>query len=129
MRRNKIYIIIFLSIAIIGLFLYQYVLNIYEVEIHVNPQNLYADNQSTLTINAIPINSFGMKAPFRDSPATFEIREGKDLVEIVTENEQQGFLTLQSKNRTGKVIVFVKPKYALLPSSVEIEILPNLVEI
>ena len=118
-------IIILLALLIISFALYQYVFSIYEVTYSVRLEKLFADNQSTITINAIPINSFGWKAPLRNVYAKFEITEGNDLVNIISENDAEGSLTLQAKNKTGKVVVLIHSKFALLPSSIEIIIYPN----
>ena len=121
----NILIVILLLLLIASLALYQYVFSIYEVTYSVRPEKLFADGQSTLTIKAIPINSFGWKAPFRSAYAKFEITEGKDLVNIFSQENDSGQLILQAKNKTGEVVVLVHSKYALLPSSIEITIYPN----
>ena len=120
-------IIVLLSILIISFALYQYVFSIYEVTYSIQPEKLYADNQSTVTIKAIPINSFGWKAPFRNAYAKFDISEGSELVSVVTEKSDEGIIVLKAKNKTGKVVVLIHSKYALLPSSIEITIYPNFV--
>ena len=121
----NILIVVLLFLLIISFLLYQYVFGIYEVTYNVTPEKLFADNQSTVTIKAIPINSFGWKAPLRNVYATFEITEGSDLINIISEKQAEGTLILQAKNRTGKVVVLIHSKYALLPSSIEITIYPN----
>ncbi len=123
----NILIIVLLSILIISFALYQYVFSIYEVTYSIQPEKLYADNQSTVTIKAIPINSFGWKAPFRNAYAKFDISEGSELVSVVTEKSDEGIIVLKAKNKTGKVVVLIHSKYALLPSSIEITIYPNFV--
>ncbi len=121
----NILIISFLVLLIISFALYQYVFGIYEVTYTLTPEKLFADNQSTVTLKAIPINSFGWEAPFRNAHTKFEITEGQDLVNIVSEDFAAGILVLQAKNNTGKVVVLIHSKYALLPSSIEITIYPN----
>ncbi len=122
---NVLLIIALLVLSIISFALYQYVFSIYEVTYRVTPEKLFADNQSTVLIEAIPINSFGWKAPFRNVYAKFDITEGGDLVNIASEKQAEGILKLQAKNKTGKVVVLIHSKYALLPSSIEITIYPN----
>lgn len=119
------YLIAGIILIIILLFFYQYIFNIYEVTYKVEPEHLYSDNKSEIIIQTIPLNAFGWKAPLRNAYADFEIREGKDLVEIVSEDNEKGMLVLKAKSSPGKAVVFVKPKLSLLPSSIEIEILPN----
>jgi hypothetical protein len=126
MRRIEIYIIILLLVISAALFSYLYLFNIYEVIYTVNPESLFADNQSVVTITAEPINSFGWKVPFRNVPAHFQIKEGNDLINIISEDEKKGILKLRAKDKIGTVLVYIRTKFALLPSSVEIRIYPNL---
>lgn len=130
MRRKNIYIylIIFLILILAVFIAYQYIFSIYEVVIENEPEELFADNTSTMVIKAIPINALGRKAPFRKSSADFDIREGRDLIEIIQLNEGDGILKIKAKNIQGKVIIFVKAEYALLPTSIEITIYPNITE-
>jgi hypothetical protein len=126
MSRPEIFIIAAALIILLVIFAFFYVFNIYEVIYLVQPDSLYADNHSTATITAQPINSFGWAIPFRKVAAEFEIKEGNDLVEIILKNNEDGKMKLRAKNKTGTVVVFIKSKYALLPSSVEIHIYQNL---
>ena len=127
MRRSQIYFIVFLISAIIILLCFQFVFSIYEVEIRMEPPQLYADNTSVCTIRTVPINSFGVKAPLRNAPAEIEIIEGSDLVEIIELDELHGILRIRAKDKTGTVVIFIKPEKSLLPSSIEISIIPNIV--
>ncbi len=112
-------------LLIICLASYYYLFNIYETTININPLNLFADNHSTASITIIPVNALGWKVPFRNIPADFEIKEGRQLVDIIYEDKKRGKLILQAKNITGTVVIYVKSKYSLLPSLVEIHIFPN----
>lgn len=125
MRRSEIYLLAVLIAVIIILFGYQYLFSIYEVEISVEPGALYADNKSVCLIKTIPLNSFGVKAPLRKASAAFEIKEGRDLIEITELDEINGILKIKATEKTGTVIIYIKPEKAILPSSVEIKIFPN----
>ena len=125
MRRIEIIIILILIALIIGFLGYSYLFKIYEVEISVTPKVLYADNQSTVTIQAYPINSFGKKILFRSVSAKFIITGGKGLVLIEMLNEQYGRLVLRAKDKTGTVDVIVAPEKSLFPSLIQIPINPN----
>ncbi len=124
-RGSPVIYISILIILIIGFFFYQYVIKIYESTVKVEPQNLFADNQSIVTISVIPLNSFGWKALFRKSPAEFEIIEGGSLVEIELLDKEEGKLILKAKSDGGKVVVKIKSKHSLLPMIVEILVQPN----
>jgi hypothetical protein len=121
---KKLVIIASLSLIII-LLIFHYVFNIYETTIETKPANLFADKQSEVTISIVPVNAFGFQVPFRKITAGFEITEGKDLVDIIKEDDKNGSLILRAKERTGKVVIFIRSKYSLLPSLVEIFIYPN----
>ncbi len=125
MRRINIYIIFVALIILAALFSFLYVFNIYEVTYLVNPPSLFANNESTVTISSEPINAFGWRAPFRNAPADFNIKEGSDLIEIMFEDNHKGILKLKAKNKHGKIVIYIKSKYALLPSAVEINIYPR----
>jgi hypothetical protein len=125
MRRIGIYIIAGIFIILLLVFSLLYVFNIYEVTYIINPQSLRAGSESAVTISSVPVNGFGWRAPFRSAPAEFKIKEGNDLVEILSENTRKGILKLRAKNKPGKVIIYVKSKYALFPSSLEINIYPE----
>ena len=128
MRRKNIYLVLFLILAITSLWLYMYVFNIYEVNVSVNPGELFADGSSTVKIEAVPLNSFGRRAPCRSVPAKFEITGGKDLVSVISKDEENGIMILKAKFSTGKVEVLIKPEKSLLPSLVEIPVNPNFAE-
>ena len=127
MRSLKIYIIIFLLFIIAVLFSWQYIFSIYEVIYNVEPKKLFADNSSTLIIEIVPLNSFGWKAPLRNSTAVFTITEGRDLIDIIFIDNAKGKIKIRAKNKSGKVSVTIKPEFSLLPSTIEIIIEPNVV--
>ena len=88
---------------------------------------MYADNTSTLVIEAVPINSFGWKAPFRKPHSDFTFDEGKDLIEVVFRDNDNGILKLRAKGKSGRVSVTIKTKYSLFPSTIEIILEPTVV--
>ncbi len=118
-------LIILIVIAIIGLASYSYIFKIYETKVETSTLTLFADSNSKVTITAVPINALGWRAPFRKVKTHFEIYEGKDLIKIISEDNISGKLILQAKDKTGRVIIYVKPSLALLPTQVEINIYPN----
>ena len=129
MRRENIILIIILLFLILALFAYKNLFRIYEVEISVEPTALFADNQSTVTIHAYPLNSIGKRIWFRTISARFKIKEGSDLVIVKKLDEATGYLILQAKNKTGVVSILVSTKKSLLPSLIKININPNYAEV
>ena len=125
MRRITIYIIAGTFIFLIIIFSFLYIFNVYEVTYSVIPRNLYADSKSTVTISIKPVNAFGWKTPFRNATANLIIKNGKELIDILSEDINKGILILRAKNKQGKIIVYIKSDYALLPSTLEINILPE----
>ena len=128
MRRIEI-IFIFIAIALIAVILaYTYLFQIYEIEVSVTPKELFADNQSTVVIQAYPINSFGKRIVFRSVAARFEITEGKELVLIEKLDPINGQMVLKAKDKTGTVNVLVTPEKSLMPSLIQIQVNPNYAE-
>ncbi len=129
MTKAQIYFIITLLLSAGCLLVYYYIFNIYEVIYTVKPKELFADNTSQVKICAVPLNALGGKVPLRYSHTVFDIKEGRELVVIISENKNKGILVLRAKEKTGRVVVFLKAEHAVLPSSVEIFIYPNLANI
>ena len=125
MKNPLVTLIISILIIIIGLASYSYIFKVYETKVETSTQSLYADNNSRVTITAVPINALGWRVPFRKVKTAFEISEGSKLVKIISEEDASGILILQAKDKTGRVIIYVKPSLALLPTQVEINIYPN----
>ncbi len=116
-------IVLFLFAAVL---IWKYYFNIYELKCVANKNYLWADDQSEVIINCTPINSFGLKIPFRNSYVVFSIIEGNDLIDILHKDETKGSLLLKSKFEEGKVIIKITSRYSLLPNLVEINIVKNL---
>jgi hypothetical protein len=121
---KKLTIIVSLFLIII-LLVCQYVFNIYETKIDIIPNKLFVNGLSITNISIIPVNALGFKIPFRKISGTFEIVEGKELVDILREDDGKGRISLRAKNSSGKVVIYVKSKKSFLPSLVEINIYPN----
>lgn len=117
------YIIIVIVLLIAAYFLKQYVFNIYEVTFSLSPKALYADGESSVRIEAVPVNAFGFRAPLRKVAVVFEIVEGKDLVEIVNSDLPDGILVLKSRAGSGKVVVRARSEFQLFPALIEIPVL------
>jgi hypothetical protein len=124
-RRINIFTITIILFLVLIFLCYHYLINIYEVRVITEPEALYADNQSTVVVSVVPLNSFGWKALFRTVTAEFEIKEGASLVETVKVDTKNGKLFLRAKDETGKVTILVKSEYSLLPTIVEIPVYPN----
>ena len=113
-----IFILLFIILA------YYFLYNIYGDEIRKEPQNIYADNLSEMTIQVIPINAFGWKAICRKSSATFQIVEGADLIEIIIIDEPNGKIKIRSQGSEGIVGIKIRSEHSLLTEYIEVEILP-----
>ena len=126
MKKMEIVFIALVVVLLISVFAWQYLFNIYEVEYDISTKQLFADRTSTLVIKATPVNSLGWRAPFRDAETEFQIIEGNSLVEVLTNDFKNGLFVIKAGFETGKVVIRVKSKYSLFPSTFEIEVLPNL---
>ena len=116
--------IFFLIVLLLGYF---FLYNIYGSEVRKSTPNLFADPESEMTIEVIPVNALGSKAVFRTSSAEFEIVEGSDLIEVKLENNKDGVLQIRSKGVSGVVGIKIKSEHYLLPEYIEIEILSRTV--
>ena len=125
MAKLQIIIVLSFIIFILIFLIHHFVFSIYEVTYKTSNSRLYADNESKVEINAIPVNSFGVRAPFRKVYANFSITEGASLVDILQKDEASGKIILKSKAKTGIVIIHINSKYAILPTEIQINILPN----
>ena len=130
MNRRKAIFTVLIPVLLIILFgIYNYLICIYEVIYKVNPEFLYADNKSEITITAIPLNGSGGKALFRKVEAGYLITAGSDLVKIVEKDTTEGILKLRAGNIPGQLEIIAESPYALLPSSITIMIYPDHVEV
>ncbi|MGE5352887.1 MAG: hypothetical protein ACM3P0_12445 [Acidobacteriota bacterium] len=120
------YIIIVIVLLIAAYFLKQYVFNIYEVTFSLSPKALYADGESTIRIEAVPVNAFGFRAPLRKVAVVFDIMEGKDLIEVVNSDLPDGVLILKSRAGSGKVVIRARSEFQLLPAIIEIPVLSSM---
>lgn len=126
MSKVEIYFTAVVVFSLFTLLTYQYVFSIYEVEYKISSRILYLYSDSKIEIEAVPVNSFGFRAPFRNSYTKFTVTEGKRLIEIIENNYEKGKLIIKAKNEPGSVVIRVKSKFSLLPTEFEIKIIPNL---
>ncbi|MCU7496955.1 MAG: hypothetical protein HF314_09145 [Ignavibacteria bacterium] len=120
------YIIALIVLLIVSYFLKQYVFNIYEVTFSLSQKALYADGESTIRIEAVPVNAFGFRAPLRKVAVVFDIIEGKDLVEVLDSNLPDGVIVLKARSSSGKVVLRARSEFQLLPAIIEIPVLSSL---
>jgi len=118
-------IVIFLFLIVL-ITIYHHLFSIYEVEINLYPQKVYSGKTCEVNISAIAINALGKRILFRSIYTNFKINSGRDLIDDLLIDSKKGKMILKVKGNPGKIVVYVKCKYALFPSEVEIPILPNL---
>jgi hypothetical protein len=120
---SKVLLIAFSILTLTGMLLYYFVLNIYEVEIISIPEVVFADPSSKIMIKIKPINVLGWEVPLRNASGTFRITEGRDNVEIILINEEEGFIILRSKGVVGIIGIYIESEFSLFPSYIEINFL------
>ena len=120
-----IYLSVFVLVALLLGYFFLY--NIYGSEVRKNNDFLFADPQSEMIIEVIPVNGLGSKAWFRNSSAKFEIIEGKNLIEIISKDESKGILKIRSLGEPGKVGIKIKSQHSLFTEYYEIRIEPRTV--
>lgn len=112
-------VLLFLAMGVI--FVWFYLLNIYEVKISVNPKTLNQDINSRMEIEAIPLNSFGTRARLRNITANYEILSGENLIRI--EKKTENLIIVYSKGNVGNAEILITPSIGMFPSRIEIEII------
>jgi len=122
MRKKIIIIYLLVFVLIVLLFGYFFLYNIYGSEVRKSNDFLFADPQSEMMIEVIPVNGLGSKALFRTSSAKFEIIEGNDLIEIISKDESKGTLKIRSLGEPGRVGIKIKSQHSLIPEYIEIQI-------
>ncbi|MCJ7553746.1 MAG: hypothetical protein MUO34_07655, partial [Ignavibacteriaceae bacterium] len=55
--------------------------------------------------------------------AEFIFIEGESLIEIVAQDQKNGFIILRSKGTSGKVEISIKSQFSLFPNLIRFEIL------
>jgi len=113
------------AVIIASVLLWLYVINIYEVKINLSSNSLIADDNSTITVEVVPLNSFGKRALGRVSKADFFIEEGHELVEILSGERNSQTLKLRAKSQPGRVIILIKSEDSLLPAKIVIPVEKN----
>lgn len=124
MKRNDLIVLALTLFIILFILGYYFLYNIYEVKVEINPKLLYADINSQTEIKVIPINALGFNALFRTTECKFEIKEGRDLIEVISNNSSNCSLIIKSKGIEGKVGIMIYSKHSLFPQYVEILIMP-----
>ncbi|RCK77315.1 MAG: hypothetical protein IGBAC_1624 [Ignavibacteriae bacterium] len=119
MKNQKSIILTFLLILFF-LFGYNLMFTIHKLEVSKEPDYLFPDGNSTITICVKPLNRFGMIIPFKNVNVNFEIVEGNEKVKIIEISSNK--LILRSRYDKGFVILRINNAYTLLPIEIIIEI-------
>jgi hypothetical protein len=115
-------IILFVSGTAALSLVWMYFINIYEVKYVTSNEILFADNNSRLSIDVVPINAFGQRALLRSVEADFYIEKGSHLIDIISDKRSTERFTIKSRKEQGKVVVLIKCDKAYLPVKVEIPV-------
>jgi hypothetical protein len=90
----------------------------------VEPPFLRATESSELVLDAHPVNILGFKVPFKHINVQFIVEEGKNLVELIS-NQDNHSAVVRSKGIEGEVIISIYSEKGSIPvTKVLIEILP-----
>ncbi len=119
MNKTLVITLVVIVTAKILIFAWFYLFNIYEVKILVNKNSLKINSNSKIEIEAIPLNSFGTKALFRNIYAKFEIVSGKEL--ISTEQNSKSSILVYSNGIVGNAEILVIPSVGMFPSKIKID--------
>jgi hypothetical protein len=123
----KTFILLFILLVLAGITIHHFIFSIYEVNIVVYPEVVFADPSTEIKVIVKPINAMGLDVPFRTVKAKFNILDGDDLIIIKSVDEDNGFILLQSTGTEGKVGIYIESEFSLLPSYIEVKIVPRTV--
>lgn len=107
---------------------WMYFFNIYEVRYHVSKNISSPALGSIISVEAIPVNSFGYHALLRSSHSRFYIEEGEGLVEVVKSKSDEDNFVLRAKGEKGRIVILIKSKFSLLPTKIEVQLTGSLQE-
>ncbi len=107
-------------ILLLSFISWMYIFNIYEIDIKIDRQTLFSNGKSRSVIELVPMNSIGMKAPFRNVNSKINFVNGKELVDVIL--DEKNLIILQSKFDTGKVELKIESEYLLYPNKYNFEI-------
>lgn len=119
-------ILIIAASAVFITVIWLYFFSIYEVRYVSNPDKLTTDASSSVEITAIPINSFGVKAIFRQPHTDFFIEEGGDLIDYEKFNNENRIVKLKSKGKAGKVTLILRSKHSLNPAIIVVPVVEKI---
>jgi hypothetical protein len=118
-------LIVVVSIVLIFVFVslaWMYLISIYELKYVPSSPSLVTGGNSELSIDVIPLNSFGKKALFRTAQADFFVEEGEDLIDILSASRNTARFKIRSRESEGEVVILIKSKKSLLPIKIVIPI-------
>ncbi|NOX66860.1 MAG: hypothetical protein GXO85_13970 [Chlorobi bacterium] len=118
-----------IAIILLSLFAWLYLFNIYEVKVVVSPEYILAGNTSEVTVNVIPVNSFGSKAPLRSVKAKFQIERGAEIIKDFTINSDSNLVTIKPNGKTGMIVLLIEADFGLFPTRIEIPVVENISDI
>ncbi|VAX25808.1 hypothetical protein MNBD_IGNAVI01-2878 [hydrothermal vent metagenome] len=122
-------LLIITVIILLAVFAWLYLFNIYEVKVVVSPEYLLTGNNAEVTVNVIPVNSFGGKAPLRNVKAKFQIEKGEEIIRSFTINSDSNLATIKPNGKVGKIILIVESDFGLFPTRIEIPVVENISDI
>ncbi len=109
------YLLFFSLLGFLATFLlFQYVFSIYEIDYEITKQT--KNNLVEYSITAIPLNSFGKKAPFRQISVDFSFQNDDNVNIVSNSNSSINFNIISEK----EIVVYVKSSYSQNPSILRI---------
>ncbi len=120
MSRFEIKLVTLVILLILAVVLTKLVMKIESISVKSNPETLYPDGTSIVTIDVVGLNRFGFEVPFKKPRVEFILIENKEKVTIVSSNPSQ--LILKARYETGRIVIIIKNNYTILPIKIEIPI-------
>ena len=112
----------FVFLFAIAFFVWHYFFSIYETRVILSPLKPAYEINDSIEISVEPLNSFGIKSPFRKISSQVNVLQGKSIAEIKKENENKFLLIAKNK---GKLVLEISNKFSLLNELVKIKVDEN----
>ncbi|MGH2575371.1 MAG: hypothetical protein ACRDFC_06695, partial [Ignavibacteria bacterium] len=95
------------------------------LKVDLNPEFLFLDSHSEIVIQVYPVNLLGFSTPFKKISVGFDVVEGKNLVELMSNPDFQSAV-VRSKGKEGEAVIAIYLLDSGAPiSKVLIKIIPK----
>ena len=115
----KLYLIPIIIVVLCYLFWY-FFFSIYEMDYNITEGTLENSNKK-IKIYSKPLNSMGLKVPFRNIEFEIEIKNGDEIIDYI-KRENSYSAEIEFKNMEGNIELLFYSKYSLFPYNYKLKL-------